>query len=225
MVEHTCTSRSPLHGWASAFAALAPAVQVCESPVAQVVVRTTDANAIARLDLPAACHVRRGGADGDGDDGDRGEVAIWLGPDEWLLYRPGIPGHEYLAEVTGRLGDARPGTYLMDATGQRTRLLLAGEHARTVLAHGCAIDLAPESFGPDEAAQTLLAQTGVILHRTGHDPASGFALLVRSSFADYLAHWLLDAAAEYCHTDAAAEYCHTDAAAEYGTSTEGPGHV
>ncbi len=209
MAEHTCTSRSPLHGWASAFAALAPAVRLCESPVAQVVVRTTDEDAIARLDLPAACQVRHGGADD-------GEVAIWLGPDEWLLYRPGIPGHEYLAEVTGRLADTRPGTYLMDATGQRTRLLLAGEHARTVLAHGCAIDLAPESFGPDEAAQTLLAQTGVILHRSGDDPASGFALLVRSSFADYLAHWLLDAAAEYCHTDAAAEYC---------TSTEGPGHV
>lgn len=209
MAEHTCTSRSPLHGWASAFAALAPAVRLCESPVAQVVVRTTDEDAIARLDLPAACHVRHGGADD-------GEAAIWLGPDEWLLYRPGIPGHEYLAEVTGRLGDTQPGTYLMDATGQRTRLLLTGEHARTVLAHGCAIDLAPESFGPDEAAQTLLAQTGVILHRTGDDPESGFALLVRSSFADYLAHWLLDAAAEYGHTDAAAEYC---------TSTEGLGHV
>ncbi|QTI69700.1 sarcosine oxidase subunit gamma [Gordonia polyisoprenivorans] len=209
MAEHTCTSRSPLHGWASAFDALAPAVRLCESPVAQVVVRTTDEDAITRLDLPSACQVRRDGADD-------GEVAIWLGPDEWLLYRPGIPGHEYLAEVTGRLADTRPGTYLMDATGQRTRVLLAGEHAHTVLAHGCAIDLAPTSFGANEAAQTLLAQTGVILHRTGDDPESGFALLVRSSFADHLAHWLLDAAAEYCQNPAVAED---------RTRTEGPGHV
>ncbi|MGV9670524.1 MULTISPECIES: sarcosine oxidase subunit gamma [unclassified Gordonia (in: high G+C Gram-positive bacteria)] len=192
MADATSTSLqpvSPLARWRDRFSTLAPAILLAESPVAQVVVRTTDATVIAQLDLPAACQVRRA------DD----EVAIWLGPDEWLLCRPGVTGHDYLAEIASKPTDTS-GVYLMDATGQRTRLLLGGRFATTILAHGCAIDLHPESFGPDEAAQTLLAQAGIILHRncTGDEETDPqFAVFVRTSFADYLAHWLVDASVEY----------------------------
>jgi sarcosine oxidase, subunit alpha len=51
-------------------------------------------------------------------------------------------------------------------------------------------------FGEDTAAQTMLGQAGVILlavNGTGAD----YRILVRSSFARYLADWLLDAAGEY----------------------------
>ncbi|MGC4936165.1 sarcosine oxidase subunit gamma [Gordonia sp. DT30] len=166
-----------------------PPVRSTESPVAQVVVRTADPETISRLELPAACHIRRTGD----------EVAIWLGPDEWLLSRPGVTGPDHLGEIVARAGEP-DASYFLDATGQRTRLLLTGCRAETVLAHGCAIDLASKAFGPDETAQTLIAQTGVILHRVD----DGFALFVRSSFTGHLTRWLVDASTEYCTGPAAA---------------------
>jgi sarcosine oxidase subunit gamma len=63
-----------------------------------------------------------------------------------------------------------------------------------LLAHGCALDLRPRVFGPGRCAQTLLARAGVVLMARDGDE---FLVFVRSSFAGYLAAWLLDAAAEY----------------------------
>jgi sarcosine oxidase subunit gamma len=71
---------------------------------------------------------------------------------------------------------------------------VAGPRARDLLAHGCALDLHPRSFGPGRCAQTMLARAQVLL--VAHD-GDEFTVFVRSSFAGYLATWLLDAAAEY----------------------------
>jgi sarcosine oxidase, subunit gamma len=65
-----------------------------------------------------------------------------------------------------------------------------------VLARGCAIDLHPRAFGRGSSAQTTLGQAGVVLLALGDD-GQDFAVLVRSSFAGYLATWLLDASLEY----------------------------
>ncbi|WP_298808805.1 sarcosine oxidase subunit gamma [uncultured Gordonia sp.] len=180
---------TPLASWAWRFAALAPAVLVSETPVAAISVRTTDPGVIDALTLPGACAI----SSADGTD------AIWLGPDEWLLTRPGIAAHDWLPvlQTSVDAGKSAPGgTYLADTTGQRTRITLDGPYAATVLAHGCAIDLSPGRFGDTAAVQTFLAQAGVIVHREN----SGFALYVRSSFADYLAAWIVDAATEYTAT-------------------------
>ena len=182
MADISLTPRSPLSGWKEVFDALAPAVQLAETPVAQSIVRTSDADAIARLDLPGVCELRR----------HDGEVAVWLGPTEWLLYREGVTGHAFFDDVVSRGGE---NTYVMDATAQRTRLTLGGPHARTILAHGCAIDLSNSAFPTSRAVSTLLAQTGVVIHRDEYDDT--YTVFVRSSFADYLADWLVDAAAEY----------------------------
>ena len=189
MADTSLAPRSPLDGWASTFDALAPAVYLAETPVAQAIVRTTDADAITHLALPGVCAMRRH---------DDGEVAVWLGPDEWLLYRAYVSGHEFAADIAAR---GRDGAYVMDATGQRTRLVLGGPHARTIVAHGCAIDLSDTAFPVDRAVSTLLAQTGVVIHRSTHESPDGLALFVRSSFADHLAHWLVDAATEYVVLD------------------------
>ena len=176
------TPHSPLSGWQETFDALAPAVLLTETPAAQAIVRTSDADVIARLDLPGVCELRR----------HDGEVAGWLGPTEWLLYREGVTGHTFFDDVVSRAGE---NAYVMDATAQRTRLILGGPHARTVLAHGCAIDLSDSAFPPSRAVSTLLAQTGVVIHRDERNDT--YALFVRTSFADYLADWLVDAATEY----------------------------
>ena len=81
-------------------------------------------------------------------------------------------------------------------SGQRTTLRLRGSHSRDVLAKGCSLDLHPRAFGEGTAAQTMLGQAGVILLAVDANGADD-RILVGSSFARYLADWLLDAAGEY----------------------------
>ena len=122
------------------------------------------------------------------------ERAIWLGPDEWLLTSTAhVP-----EELTGRAREAlRPlGGVVTDVSAQRIGIRLTGRRARDVLAKGCSIDLHPVVFGHDRAAQTSVGLAGVILLAMS-DAGEEFLLLVRSSFAGYLADWLLDAAQEF----------------------------
>jgi sarcosine oxidase, subunit gamma len=118
---------------------------------------------------------------------------IWLGPDEWLITsRSRTP-----RELEAGLRDAVDGNgAVVDVSGQRVAVRLTGEHARDVLAGGCSIDLHPRVFARGAAAQTLLGLASVVLLALD-DTATSFGILVRSSFAPYLAAWLLDAAVEY----------------------------
>lgn len=117
---------------------------------------------------------------------------VWLGPDEWLLTSPGTAPEALEAELAGAL---RPvGGVAVDVSAQRIGLRITGPRARQVLAKGCSIDLHPRVFVPGSSAQTTLGQAGVVLLALGGDE---FAVLVRSSFAGYLATWLLDAGLEY----------------------------
>ncbi|MGK5682250.1 sarcosine oxidase subunit gamma [Actinoplanes sp. URMC 104] len=125
------------------------------------------------------------------ESGDR--RAIWLGPDEWLVTdRSRTP-----QELEAGLREAVRGRgAVVDVSAQRTTLRLAGANARDVLAAGCSIDLHPAVFRRGAAAQTLLGLTGVVLIALD-DTGNNYQILVRSSFATYLARWLLDAAVEY----------------------------
>lgn len=118
--------------------------------------------------------------------------ALWLGPDEWLVI--GTPGSE--AELERALRDAlasTPGGAVVDVSANRTTIELAGPAAREILESGCSIDLHPRAFGPGCCAQTLLARANVVIWQLTSEPR--YRLLVRPSFAPYLAAWLADAAA------------------------------
>jgi sarcosine oxidase subunit gamma len=120
-------------------------------------------------------------------------TALWLGPDEWLIVTP--PGGE--STIAFALKDALGGTFssVTDVTGGQTVVRISGPRARDVLAKGCTLDLHPREFGPGRCAQTLLAKAMVTVMQVDDSPA--FDLIVRRTFADYLAHWLRDAAAEF----------------------------
>ncbi|MEU8036543.1 sarcosine oxidase subunit gamma family protein [Streptosporangium sp. NPDC049078] len=118
-------------------------------------------------------------------------LVLWLGPDEWLVVGPaGDTGLETRLRAAAGTGHAA----VTDVSAQRTVLLVAGPRARDLLSHGCALDLHPRVFGPGRCAQTMLARAQVVLAARGGDE---FHVFVRSSFAAYLAAWLLDAAGEY----------------------------
>ena len=122
-----------------------------------------------------------------------GKQALWLGPDEWLILTP--PDEQ--GPVSDRLGEVLDGVHssVTDISGGQTLINLSGEHSREVLAKGCALDLHPRAFGEGRCAQTLVAGVGVTLRWAGPEPS--FDLIVRRSFAEYLALWLHDAALEY----------------------------
>jgi sarcosine oxidase subunit gamma len=195
MVEaDAAVARSPLAGWTDAFAALPSVVQIAEVPfLIQLNVRVDPSGAAATrigaaigVELPTvACTAVRS---------ERRQV-LWLGPDEWLVL--GEPGDVTLErDLRTALGADAGG--VTDVCAQRTTLTLSGPAALEVLARGCSIDLHRQVAPAGTCVQTLLARTGVTIVVVD-DTATRFLLLVRSSFADYLAAWLVDACAELQH--------------------------
>ncbi|MEU8874916.1 sarcosine oxidase subunit gamma family protein [Streptomyces javensis] len=117
-------------------------------------------------------------------------TVAWLGPDEWLVLSEGPIDTVELRQALA--GD--PGS-VVDVSANRTTLELTGPAARQVLEKGCRLDLHPRAFGPGRAVSTTVGPVPVLLWQL--DAAPTYRLLPRSSFADYLARWLIDAMSEY----------------------------
>ncbi|WP_116246747.1 sarcosine oxidase subunit gamma [Nocardiopsis sp. FIRDI 009] len=198
MTADTSSRTSPLTAWADRLADLAPALTAVERPfLTQLTVRVSDPEAVVAMGealgvaFPAApCTFTRGG-------GPFGDVEVlWLGPDEFLVVARSeldlrVPVEDALRAA---LGPARGA--VVDTSAQRTTVALSGPHVRDVLAHGCAVDLHPSAAPTGTCVQTLLARAGVIIQVVDAE-ADMFTVLVRSSFAEYLAAWLSDACVEY----------------------------
>lgn len=120
-------------------------------------------------------------------------TVVWLGPDEWLVLSQATEETAVTAELREALG-ADPGS-VVDVSANRTTLELSGPAARQVLEKGCPLDLHPRSFGPGRAMSTTVGPVAVLLWQVDDEPT--YRLFPRSSFADYLACWLVDAMSEY----------------------------
>ncbi|WP_411284648.1 sarcosine oxidase subunit gamma [Lapillicoccus sp.] len=133
-------------------------------------------------------------------------TTMWLGPDEFLVVAPADPtdvratgfatalGTDLLHAVEGENGA------VVDVSAHRTTIELSGDRVLDVLAKGCSLDLHPSVFTVGRCEQVLLGLAPVLLlARGGERPA--YLLLVRSSFATYVADWLLDASLEYAGSD------------------------
>ena len=116
---------------------------------------------------------------------------LWLGPDEWLIVAPdGSDAGPRLAEALKNIHAA-----VTDVSESRTVIVLSGDHARDVLAKGCALDLHPDKFAVGQCAQSTLAHIHIILQMRSDVPE--FDVYVHRSFAESMWLWLEDAAAEY----------------------------
>lgn len=119
-------------------------------------------------------------------------TVLWLGFDEWLVL-----SQAEVTAVTAELREALggdPGS-VVDVSANRTTLELSGPAARQVLEKGCPLDLHPRSFAPGRAVSTTVGPIAVLLWQVDDGPT--YRLFPRSSFADYLARWLIDAMSEY----------------------------
>ena len=114
----------------------------------------------------------------------------WLGPDEWLIVST---ANNAAGLVTG-LQDALNHQHVSinDISGGQVTVQLEGDNVRDALSKGCPIDFHANVFGPGNCAQSGLAKAGVLIGC--FDRPNTFELIVRRSFADYLARWLQHAA-------------------------------
>ena len=116
---------------------------------------------------------------------------FWLGPDEWQI----VTAADNTARLLAGLREALTGSHaaLCDLSGGQVTLRLTGSGVREVLAKGCTLDLSPATFAIGACAQSGLAKASVLI---GHieDAGPAFEIIVRRSFADYVARWLHHAA-------------------------------
>ena len=120
-------------------------------------------------------------------------AALWLGPNEWLL----LISPDRKSDIAKDLRYALDGLFaaVTDLSGGQTVINVRGAYARDVLSKGCTLDLHPRVFGPGRCAQTTLAKATATIRQLDDSPS--YDVIVRRSFADYLARWLKDAAQEY----------------------------
>ncbi|RKT79631.1 sarcosine oxidase subunit gamma [Terracoccus luteus] len=120
-----------------------------------------------------------------------GASVLWFGPGEFLVvadgFAPELPPR-LVAPVEGLAGA------VVDVSANRTTLELSGPSARLVLEKGCPADLHPRSFPVGTAILTRVGSVNVALWRVADDT---WRLLPRSSFADHLGRWLVDAMGEF----------------------------
>jgi sarcosine oxidase subunit gamma len=124
-----------------------------------------------------------------------GCAALWLGPDEWLLVTPVEQGLRLFDRLRQALVSHRSGSALTDISSGQTVFRLSGPSAIEVLAKGCSIDLDPNQFQAGQCVQTSVAKANALIWR--RDESISYDLIVRRSFAEYLALWIEDAAHEF----------------------------
>jgi len=117
---------------------------------------------------------------------------VWLGPDEFLLLcEAGTETHLH-SQLTLNMDGLHAA--VTNVTDSLCALSLRGAAVRQVLAKGCALDLHPSQFGAGDCAQSLLAHAAVTLIA---GDGNRFTLICRTSFAPYVAEWLMDAGLEF----------------------------
>lgn len=114
-------------------------------------------------------------------------VALWLGPDEWLVIDDA--GSDPLA-------DCAKVTALHSAVGVSHRnvgIAVTGPAAAACINAGCMQDLSMAAFPVGACSRTLLGKVEIVLLRTAPD---AFRVECWRSFSDYVFTFLADSAAD-----------------------------
>ena len=191
----TLTRRSPLQGYATRFANLPQSATVADEPFAAMVDLWVDpagpgGAAAARVlgvdALPTTPSTMVSGGDA---------TAIWLRP-------AGMAGH-LGAAATEKASSRRcamrcPNTAAPPSTFPHSaRRCGCGARARGTSSPRVARwTCTPRCSGPAPQRRPMLGQAGVVLIPLS-DNGTDYRIIVRSSFARYLADWLIDAAEEF----------------------------
>jgi sarcosine oxidase subunit gamma len=183
MADAALKVRSPLEGLVLP---LGPRFALSEAPPAtRLILRGAEAVRVACGMVFGAEPPPQLGPAGEG----AGRVALWLGPDEWLLIADGADA----VDIGGVLESVLEGTAhsLVDISHRQIGLIASGPAAARVLNAGCPLNLGLNAFPVGFATRTLFDKIEIVLWRRAE---TTFHVEVWRSFAPYLASSLAEAA-------------------------------
>jgi heterotetrameric sarcosine oxidase gamma subunit len=114
----------------------------------------------------------------------RGRVALWLGPDEWLV----------LADEGTELPLTHPAGSIVNVSHALTGVTVSGSRAAWAINAFCALDLYASAFPVSMCTRTVFAKAQVVLWRTATDT---FRIEAARSFAPYVWACLEEARREF----------------------------
>ena len=116
----------------------------------------------------------------------KGDVlAVWLGPDEWLLEASLMT----IENLNATLNEALREFYaaVTEVTDQLIVVCLTGVLVRDILNCGCPLDFHPHSFELNMCAQSHYFKAGILINQIDEIPS--YDIRVHRSYAEYL--WTL----------------------------------
>ena len=113
--------------------------------------------------------------------------ALWLSPDEWMVYGKNIDKNLNLS-LESEISKLNLGS-VTDVSDQWVLINLSGKNVFEVLSKGSPFDFNKFKNTKNVVVQTLLNHVDVILH---HNDTNNVDLFVRKSFSEHLWLWIND---------------------------------
>lgn len=113
-----------------------------------------------------------------------GRVAMWLGPDEWLVI-------DEAADLPAALGKANALHSAVDISHRNVGILVEGAAAADTISGGCPQNLSLAAFPVGACSRTILGKAEIVLWRSG---ATAFRVECWRSFSTYVFDFLEEAA-------------------------------
>lgn len=117
-----------------------------------------------------------------------GQMAVWAGPEQWLIIGPLAAGTDPSAALAKAFSGVAS---VVDVSDSRVLFSVRGAAAREVLAPSMAIDLYDGAFKPGDVAITHASHLGVMVWR--HADGQGYDFACARTYAVAFTHWLEDA--------------------------------
>ena len=120
-------------------------------------------------------------------------TVVWCGPDEWLI----IVSEDSQPCLADELSDVVRSmrSQVTDISGGNTIIDIRGERARDLLKKASTLDVHASVFQVGQSALSTFAHAQAAIYQ--YDSAPGYRVVIRRSYADYVAHWLIAAAKEF----------------------------
>ena len=122
-------------------------------------------------------------------------LAFAIAPRQWILLSEKAKPLAFAEKISKKIGGFG---YISEQTASRVRIRISGSAARDLLSHLCTLDLHPKSAPKGFAAQTIMAQVGVLLHIVDDEPT--YDLYVYAGFARSFWHSLTEIAEKFGYT-------------------------
>ncbi|WP_454684313.1 sarcosine oxidase subunit gamma [Ancylobacter moscoviensis] len=110
-----------------------------------------------------------------------GRAALWLGPDEWILFAPGADPAPLFAAIDSAAAGLPHS--LVDVSSRSVGIEISGPRAAFVLNQGNPLDLSLESFPVGMCTRTVFHKAEIVLSRVAPET---FHIDVWRSFAPYV---------------------------------------